>query len=138
MPILFIALLILTIGVPLYFFDHISGPHTLNCFANSNNHKLPRFYSRYWNPEVEGVDAFCHDWRIGGITSQCPGYFLFPGLLDTLRSGKGTLIVPECFSSLLWPMFSRYWYTYSNWVRIKMYSQRNKHCSIKQFHEKSM
>ena len=48
-------------GVPLDFFDHISGPHTLNCFANSNNHKLPRFYSRYWNPEVEGVDAFCHD-----------------------------------------------------------------------------
>jgi len=87
---LFIALLILTIGVPLDFFDHISGPHTLNCFANSNNHKLPRFYSRYWNPEVEGVDAFCHDWNRGN-NWLVPRVFLVPRVTRYLAECKENL-----------------------------------------------
>ena len=58
-PMLLVGLLILTIGVcPLDFFDHNWGPHTVDSFANSNNHKLSRLYPRHWNPGVEGVDAF--------------------------------------------------------------------------------
>ena len=31
-------------------------PHTVDCFANYYNHKLPRFFSRFWNPNTTGVD----------------------------------------------------------------------------------
>ena len=71
------------------------GPHSVDRFANSNNHKLARFYSRCWNPGSEGVDAFCYH--------QCPS---FPGSL-------GILLIVELwrlssylngFRLLFWPM----------------------------------
>ena len=31
-------------------------------FPNSQNFKLSRFHTRYWNPVCEGVDDFCYDW----------------------------------------------------------------------------
>ena len=34
------------------------GPHTVDCFANYYNHKLLRFFSRFWNPNTAGVDFF--------------------------------------------------------------------------------
>ena len=42
--------------------DKIWGPHSVDRFAHFHNHKLPRFVSRFWNPDSEGVDAFCFDW----------------------------------------------------------------------------
>ena len=38
------------------------GPHTLDCFANSTNAKVSRYFSRFWNPGTTGVDAFYQDW----------------------------------------------------------------------------
>ena len=38
------------------------GPHTLDCFANSKNAKVSRYFSRFWNPGTTGVDAFYQDW----------------------------------------------------------------------------
>ena len=52
-------------GVSLEFFSYIDdiwGPHTVDCFANFTDLKSTKFYSRYWNPDAEGVDAFRHDW----------------------------------------------------------------------------
>ena len=37
------------------------GPHTLDCFANSKNAKVSRYFSRFWNPGTTGVDAFYQD-----------------------------------------------------------------------------
>ena len=34
------------------------GPHSVDCFPNYYNHKLPRFISRFWNPNTAGVDFF--------------------------------------------------------------------------------
>ena len=51
-------------GVYVEFFNYVDsiwGPHTVDCFANFNNRKLTRFYSRFCNPDAEGVDAFCHN-----------------------------------------------------------------------------
>ena len=49
-------------GVSFEFFryvDNIWDPHSVDRFAHSNNRKLPRFFFRFWNPDSEGVDAFC-------------------------------------------------------------------------------
>ena len=108
-------------GVSLEFFnyiDHIWGPHTVDCFANFNNRKLTRFYSRYWNPDAEGVDAFCHDWA-GENNWLVPPVFLVPRVIRHLAECKaeGTLIVPEWVSSPFWPMLFGPQSLYSSFVR---------------------
>ena len=86
-------------GVSLEFFNYIDqmwGPHTLDCFANFNNCKLSRFYSRYWDLDAEGVDAFCHDWA-GGNNWLVPPVFLVPRVIRHLAECQveETLVVPE-------------------------------------------
>ena len=39
------------------------GPHSVDCFANYYNHKLPRFFSRFWNPNTAGIDFFIQPLR---------------------------------------------------------------------------
>ena len=39
------------------------GPHTVDCFANFYNHKLPKFFSRFWNPGTAAVDFFSQPLR---------------------------------------------------------------------------
>ena len=51
-------------GVSFEFFHHVDniwGSHSVDCFAHSHNRKLPRFFSRFWNRDSEGVDVFCFD-----------------------------------------------------------------------------
>ena len=31
------------------------GPHSVDCFANYYNYKLPKFFSRFWNPNTTGL-----------------------------------------------------------------------------------
>ena len=38
--------------------EELWGPHTDDCFASFYTAKLPRFFSRFWNPETSGVDFF--------------------------------------------------------------------------------
>ena len=33
-------------------------PYTVDCFADCNNCKVHKFYSRFWNPGSAGIDAF--------------------------------------------------------------------------------
>ena len=37
------------------------GPHTVDCFANFYTAKLPKFFSRFWNPGTSGVDFFAQN-----------------------------------------------------------------------------
>ena len=45
-----------------YFLQGIWGQYTINRFANTDNTKLPRFNSLYWNPGSECIDAFTCNW----------------------------------------------------------------------------
>jgi hypothetical protein len=38
------------------------GEFTIDRFANFRNAKLPKFNSRFWNPNTAGVNAFAFDW----------------------------------------------------------------------------
>ena len=95
-------------GVSLQFFNHVDsfwGPHSVDRFANSHNTKLTRFYSRFWKPGCEGVDAFCYNW-VGENNWLVPPVSLVPRVIRHIAHCKamGTLIVPEWFSSPFWPM----------------------------------
>ena len=38
--------------------ENLWGPHTIDCFANHYNHKIDRFFSRFWTPGCAGIDFF--------------------------------------------------------------------------------
>ena len=38
--------------------EELWGPHTVDCFANFDTAKLPRFFSHFWNPGASGIDFF--------------------------------------------------------------------------------
>ena len=95
-------------GVSFEFFcyvDNIWGPHSVDRFAHSHNRKLPRFFSRFWNSDSEGVDAFCFYWA-GEDNWLVPPVSLVPRVIRHLFVCRsiGTLIVPKWLSAPFWPM----------------------------------
>lgn len=40
------------------YLDSLWGPHEIDWFASDHNNKLPVFYSRYWNVNSMGIDAY--------------------------------------------------------------------------------
>ena len=80
-------------GVSFEFFNHVDciwGSHSVDRFANSHNRKLPRFFSRNWNPDSEGVDAFCYDW--GGennwLVPPSPWSLVLSDILQIAKPGE--------------------------------------------------
>ena len=39
------------------------GPHEINWFVSDHNHRLPVFYSRYWNVHSMCIDALTVYWQ---------------------------------------------------------------------------
>ena len=79
----------------LHHVDNIWGPHSVDRFTHSHKRKLPRYFSPFWNPDYERVDAFVltEQGIITGSFLQCP---LFLGLLGIgLCRAMGTPIVPK-------------------------------------------
>ena len=85
--------------------DSIWGPHTVGRFADYNNHQLPRFNSRCWNPGSDAVDTFTVNW---GAENNwwCPPVDLIPRVIVNAQACNdgGTLIVPEWKISPFWPV----------------------------------
>ena len=44
--------------------DELWGSFTVDCFATYYNRKVPKHFSRFWNPGTAGVGAFFQDWKI--------------------------------------------------------------------------
>lgn len=40
------------------------GPPTVDCFATYYNRKIVRYFSRFWNTDTSGIDAFMQSWNI--------------------------------------------------------------------------
>ena len=79
------------------------GPHTIDCFANYYNHMLPRFFSRFWNPNTAGVDFFIQPLN-GENCLVVPLISIVPRVLHYMkcRNAVGTL-VPFWPSAHYWP-----------------------------------
>jgi hypothetical protein len=85
--------------------DSLWGPHEIDWFANDDNHKLPVFYSRYWNVKSIGIDAFTVDW--GGINGLLvPPVCLLFKVLQYMKQCRayGTVVLPMWKSASFWPM----------------------------------
>ena len=77
------------------FFNQKWGPFSIDKFADSNNHRLDNFNSRFWTPGSKGVDAFAFDWSKDNNWLVPPIHLVYR-VLNHLRICKGTgvLIVP--------------------------------------------
>ena len=85
--------------------DSLWGHHTIDLFADKNNHKLTRFYSRHWVESSSGVDAFAYSWR-DEYAWIVPPVKLVSQVIKKIvhEKVKGTLVVPRWPSSLFWPL----------------------------------
>ena len=90
------------------FLDERWGPHTVDCFANYYNHKLPKFFSRFWNPNTAGVDFFFQP-RGGENCLVVPPVGIVPRVFHYMKCqyAVGTLVVP-C-GSLLAINYAQIW-----------------------------
>ena len=82
-----------------HYLDGMWGPHTVDCFASYYNTQLSRYFSRYWNPGADAVDAFTVDWSYE-VCWWVPPLYLVMRVVKHARAcaAKGTLIVP-CWKS---------------------------------------
>ena len=84
--------------------DNIWVPHSVDRFTHSHKRKLPRYFSCFWNPDYEQVDAFVLTERgiITGSFPQCP---LFLGLLGIgLCVGPCVPYCPQEGLNFIWPI----------------------------------
>ena len=81
------------------------GPHSVDRFANHENAQLPLFYSRFWCPGTEGVDAFSVRWA-GENKWLVPPIFRILRVLDHIATlgSRGALVVPAWPSAPFWPL----------------------------------
>ena len=87
------------------FLDELWGPHTVDCFANFYNHKLLKFFLRFWNPNSAGVDFFFQPLR----RENClvvPPVCIVARVLHYMKAqnASGTLVVAFWPSAHYWPL----------------------------------
>jgi hypothetical protein len=83
------------------------GSLTIDCFASNENHKLPRYYSRFFSPGSLGVDCFAYSWH-GEFCWLVPPISLIPRTIKHVQlcQCRGVLMVPVWPSSVFWPAIS--------------------------------
>ena len=87
--------------------EELWGPHTVDCFANYYTAKLPRFFSRFWNPGTSGIDFFAQELS----SENClvvPPVSLVVRVIHylSLQKAMATLVVPLWPSSSFWPLLT--------------------------------
>jgi len=89
--------------------NSIWGPFTVDCFVDSDNAKVPRFYSLFFQPGCLGVDTLAFDWGGENCWLVPPVYqvmgscvYLIPRVLVHFLNCKsrGVLVAPFWPSSL--------------------------------------
>ena len=95
------------------FLDGRWGPYSVHCFANYYNHKLPKFFSRFWNPNTSGVDFFFQSLR-GENCLVVPKVGIVPRVLHYLKSQQavGALVIPLWPSAHFWPLITHKYSSY--------------------------
>ena len=87
--------------------EELWGPHTVDCFANFYTAKLPRFFSRFWNPGTSGVDFFVQNLESENCLVVPPVPLVARALLYlSLQKARATIVIPQWPSSSFWPLLT--------------------------------
>ena len=83
--------------------EDLFGPHTVDLFASRRNTLLPRFFSRWLDPEAAATDALSRSWALEGNPYAHPPIGLIAKVLDKLREDKCELtLVAPVWASQAW------------------------------------
>jgi len=83
--------------------EELFGPHTVDMFASRRNTLLPRFFSRWLDPEAAATDALSRSWALEGNPYAHPPIGLIAKVLDKLREDKCELtLVAPVWASQAW------------------------------------
>ena len=87
--------------------EKLWGPHTIDRFANFYAARLPRFFSRFWNPGTSGVDFFVQNLESENFL-VVPPVSLIALVLHylSLQKARATIVRPEWPSSSFWPLLT--------------------------------
>ncbi|XP_068240109.1 uncharacterized protein [Palaemon carinicauda] len=94
-------------GISFEIFDMIQarfGNIHIDWFASEHNAKLNSYYSRYWSPTCNGIDAFSEQWG-GKFGLFVPPITVITQVIKKMAFDKavGVLVVPCWKSALFWP-----------------------------------
>jgi hypothetical protein len=79
------------------------GPFSVDRFATPYNSQCQMFYSRYWTPGCEGVDAFSVDWHDENNWVVPPSNRIIQVVKHfRLCQARGALIIPLCKGASFW------------------------------------
>lgn len=83
--------------------DKLWGPHTVDRFADVNNHLLPIYNSQFFDPKTSGVDALAQQNWGSENNFVNPPFALIPQVLKVISAQKAqaTIIAPM-WKSKLW------------------------------------
>ena len=111
------------------FLNHIWGPFTVDRFADSDNTKLTRFYSKFHCPHSEGVDAFNFSWA-REHNYLVPPVHLVPATLKHLEfyQAEGVLVVPYWTSSIFYPLLLDTAHTFKYFIQEAMFFDNGHTC----------
>ena len=107
------------------YLDALWGPHSVDCFAAHYNNQIPRFFSRFWNPGTEAVDAFTVYWQ-EEVYLWVPPLHLVAQVIRHARvcSAVGTLVIPAWKSALFRPLVCPDGVHFANhWEPVQFYQQ---------------
>lgn len=81
------------------------GPHTVDLFATSVNHKCGHYYSATADPGTAGVDALTHDW-VGDNCWANPPFQLMGVVVDKILRSRAqvTLVAPVWRTQPWWSL----------------------------------
>jgi hypothetical protein len=81
------------------------GPFTLDPFASSTTAKVEKFYSRFWCPGSQGVDAFAYSWANENCWIVPPPKIVHKVLQHMkICKARGVMIIPRWQSAISWPL----------------------------------
>ena len=80
------------------------GALQVDWFASNYNAKLPKFYSRFWNPSCAGVDAFAESWG-NQFGLFVPPISIIYRVIKKMIVDRvyGVLVIPCWKSAVFWP-----------------------------------
>ena len=83
--------------------EDLHGPHSVDAFATRRNTQLPRFYSRWLDPDASEVDALKQAWELEENLFAHPPIAMVPKVLAKLRECRATItLVAPVWASQVW------------------------------------
>jgi len=79
------------------------GPHTIDLFASRRNTQLPRFFSRWLDPDSAATDALKRPWLCEGNAYAHPPIAIIPQVIAKLKAeGSEITLVAPVWASQAW------------------------------------